>query len=465
MMQQGACRSFRVIAITMCGLAMGMLIALLGVGDISRADDVRPAAVAPPGKDRGPLITMEFRDAELRDVLRAIGQMNNMNIIMTDDVAGKITLSFQKVPLMDAIESILKIHRLTFYRDGSIIRVMKSPFPEGEESLVTRAVRANYMSAQEATNTLKALLSQKGKITSDARTNTVVIRDVEANVDRIEEILLKLDTRTPQVFIDTKIVEVTTNFTRNLGIAWGGAPVQGPNASVGSSAQLSGDASNNNLFINLPVPSAPMLGQFTIGRVADALRLDIRLSALEQQGVARVLSNPRILTLNNKEATVSSGSELLIPTTVLTGGVGVAPVPGGAAGGTFVGGVTSIPVKLELKVTPTVTPDDRVLLHVKADKKDVDRSVASIQGVPPLTTRQAETDILVRNGETVVLGGILTETRTTLEDRVPWLHNIPMLGWLFKRQRVTADTVELMIFLTPTVTEEPESVARGPAGG
>jgi type IV pilus assembly protein PilQ len=178
-----------------------------------------------------------------------------------------------------------------------------------------------------------------------------------------------------------------------------------------------------------------------------------------------VLSNPRVLTLNNKEATVSSGTELLIPTTVLTGGVGVAPVPSGAAGGTFVGGVTSIPVKLELKVTPTVTPDDRVLLHVKADKKDVDRSVASIQGVPPLTTRQAETDILVRNGETVVLGGILTETRTTLEDRVPWVHNIPVLGWLFKRQRVTADTVELMIFLTPTVSEERETMARGPAGG
>jgi len=442
-----------------------MLVGFLISGDVGLADEPQPVPSTKQPKDRGPLFTMEFRDAELRDVLRAIGQMNNMNIIMTDDVAGKITLSFQKVPLMDAIESILKIHRLTYYRDGSIIRVMKSPFPEGEESLVTRAVRANYINAQEATTTLKALLSQKGKITSDARTNTIVIRDVEANVDRIEEILLKLDTRTPQVFIDTKIVEVTTNFARNLGIAWGGIPVQGINATSGSSAQLGGDASNSNLFVNLPVPSAPMLGAFQIGRVADALRLDVRLSALEQQGVARVLSNPRVLTLNNKEATVSSGTELLIPTTVLTGGVGVAPVPGGGTGGTFVGGVTSIPVKLELKVTPTVTPDDRVLLHVKADKKDVDRSVASIQGVPPLTTRQAETDILVRNGETVVLGGILTETRTTLEDRVPWVHNIPVLGWLFKRQRVTADTVELMIFLTPTVTEEPEAIARGPAGG
>jgi type IV pilus assembly protein PilQ len=455
--------SKRARAALCAGACMAVLLAgSLLAGDVTRADD---AQAARSGKDRGPLFTMEFRDAELRDVLRAIGQMNNMNIIMTDDVSGKITLSFQKVPLLDAIDSILKIHRLTYYRDGSVIRVMKSPFPEGEESLVTRAVRVNYVSAQDATTTLKALLSQKGKITSDVRTNTVVIRDLEANVDRIEEILLKLDIRTPQVFIDTKIVEVTTNFARSLGIQWGGVPVQGPNAGKGSSAQASGDANNSNLFINLPVPSAPMLGQFQIGRVADALRLDIRLSALEDQGVARVLSNPRVLTLNNKEATVSSGTELLIPTTVLTGGVGVAPVPGGATGGSFVGGVTSIPVKLELKVTPTVTPDDRVLLHVKADKKDVDRSVASIQGVPPLTTRQAETDILVRNGETVVLGGILQETRTSRESRVPWMHSIPVLGWLFKRQAVTTDTTELMIFLTPTVTEEPETVARGPAGG
>lgn len=429
------------------------------------AEDAPQAQTPAAAKDRGPLFTMEFRDAELKDVLRAIGQMNNLNIIMTDEVSGKITLSFQKVPLMDAIEAILKIHRLVYYRDGPIIRVMKSPFPEGEENLVTRVIRVNYVNVQEASVALKSLLSQKGKIAVDTRTNTLLIRDMEALVDRLEEIVRKLDLRTPQVFIDAKIVEVTTNFARSLGIAWGGQPVQDRNSNAPSSFQVGGDPDNNNLLVNLPVPSAPLAGNLTIGRVADTLRLDVRLSALEQQGVARILSNPRVLTINNKEATVSSGTELLIPTTVLTGGVGVAPVPSGGTGGSFMGGVTSIPVKLELKVTPTVTPDNRVLLHVHADKKEVDRSVATIQGVPPLTTRTAETDILVLDGETVVLGGILTENRSVRENRVPWLHSIPILGWFFKRRDVTTDTTELMIFLTPTVNKEPDRTAKGPAGG
>src|SRR3990172_2802872 len=170
----------------------------------------------------GSLFTMEFRDADLKDVLRALGQENNLNIIIGEDVSGKLTLSFQKVPLQEAFQAILKINNLMSLEEGGIIRVFKSPFAEGEGNMITRMLPINFANLKESQDTVKGLLSKQGAIAVDTRTNTLIVRDVPDNVDRIQAILKNLDTRTPQILIEARIVEASTNFTRELGVQWGG---------------------------------------------------------------------------------------------------------------------------------------------------------------------------------------------------------------------------------------------------
>ncbi len=413
------------------------------------------------------LFTMEFRDAEIKDVLRAIGQEHRLNIIVSDDVSGRLTLSFQKVTLAEGLEAILKVQNLIAFRDGEIIRIVKSPFVEGEELLVTRMIPINFASVRETQETVKGLLSKKGTLSADERTNTLLIRDVPDNADRIAEVVRQLDSRTPQVMIEARIVEVNTNFTRDLGVQWGGhrsigisdtkslfygfagtresdtspiEPLTGP-VSISPSA----------FVVNLPAAVGPGAGgafDISYGTLSGTLGLDLQLSALEDTGKAEILSNPRILTLDNKEAKISTGTEILIPTTTIVTGVGT----GGDsdAGGDVTSGVTTIDAKLELTVTPHVTPDGQILMHVKTDKKDPDFSRA-VQNVPPLNTRTAETDLLVRDGETIVIGGIYTRTEGKTVNAVPWFHRIPIIGWLFKKELRVDTQNELLIFITPTI--------------
>ena len=203
------------------------------------------------------LFTMEFRDAEIKDVLRAIGQEHRLNIVVSDDVSGKVTLSFQKVTLQEAMDAILRVQNLIAFRDGEIIRVVKSPFVEGEELLVTRMIPINFASAKEASETVKGLLSKKGSLSTDTRTNTLLVRDVPDNIERIAEIIKQLDSKTPQVMIEARIVEVNTNFSRGLGVQWGGrrqATTSSGTSVVSGLSSLTGGTglSGEGLVVNLP---------------------------------------------------------------------------------------------------------------------------------------------------------------------------------------------------------------------
>lgn len=392
------------------------------------------------------LFTMEFRDAEIKDVLRAIGQEHRLNIIVSDDVSGKLTLSFQKVTLQEAIDAILRVQNLIAFQDGDIIRVVKSPFGEGDELLVIRIIPINFASVKETSDTVKGLLSKKGSLSVDARTNTLLVRDVPDNVARIAEIIKQLDSKTPQVMIEARIVEVNTNFTRELGVQWGGrrqATTSSGTSVVSGLNSLTGGTglSGNGLVVNLPAAVGSGVGGalgFTFGNVANTFDLDLQLSALEISGRAKILSNPRIVTLDNKEAKISTGTEILIPTTTIV------------SGGSTTSGVTTINAKLELAVTPHVTGDGQILMHVKTDKKDPDFS-RTVQNIPPLTTRSAETDLLVKDGETIVIGGIYTRNEGATVSGVPWFNRIPILGWLFKKQIKVDNQTELLIFITPIV--------------
>lgn len=407
------------------------------------------------------LFSMEFRNAELKDVLRALGQENQLNFIISDDVDGKLTLSFREVTFEEALEAILKINNLTSFREGDIIRVMKSPFGEGEADLATKILPIHFANAKEMQESVKGLLTKKGSLTVDARTNALVVRDYAWNMAKIHEVVKELDSKTPQVMIEARIVEVNSNFTRELGVQWGGKVYDASSSGIfqvtgaksGTTGALTGGTglSGSNLAVNLPaaagVGSGGGLG-FSFGNVASTLQLDLQLSAMEDTGRGKILSNPRILTLNNKEAKISSGTEILIPTTSILSTASSASST--TAGSTATTGVTTIDAKLELTVTPHITPDNQILIHVKTNKKDPDFN-RQVQNIPPLSTRTAETDLLVGDNETVVIGGIYTRNESQGEKGVPWLSKIPILGWLFKKETKTDIQNELLIFITPTV--------------
>ncbi|HEY5600354.1 MAG TPA: secretin N-terminal domain-containing protein, partial [Candidatus Manganitrophaceae bacterium] len=166
--------------------------------------------------------SMEFRNADLKDVLRALGQENRLNLIVSEDVAGKLTLSFREVTFDEALDAILKINNLTSFREGDIIRIMKSPFGDGESDLATKIIPIHFATAKETQESVKTLLTKKGNISVDVRTNALVVRDYAWNMAKIEEVVKALDGKTPQVMIEARIVEVNSNFTRELGVQWGG---------------------------------------------------------------------------------------------------------------------------------------------------------------------------------------------------------------------------------------------------
>lgn len=412
--------------------------------------------------------SLEFRDADLKDVLRALAQENGLNVIIGEEVAGRVTLSFKNVSLMEALDAILRINNLTRSQESGIIRVIKSPFPEGEgeRDLVTKIIPIRFASAKESSETLKGILGKKGSISVDARTNSIIVRDVPGNIEKISEIIRGLDSKTPQVLIEARIVEVNTNFTRELGVQWGGnlsqstsqGTFQATGAASGStsSTALTGGVglSGNNFIVNLPANvgsgSGGALG-LLFGNISNTFQLDLQLSAMEDRGHGKILSNPKVLTLNNKEAKISSGTEILIPTATIVGG-GATAADGSTTGNTTTG-VTTIDAKLELTVTPHVTPDNQIVMHVKTDKKDPDFS-RQVQNIPPLLTRTAETDLLVEDGETIVIGGIFTRSESSSEAGVPWLSNIPLLGWFFKKEAKIENQNELLIFITPTIYKD-----------
>lgn len=449
----------RLLVCAMVGAAM--IATWVAQGDAQDRRDIRVE------RSKGDRYSVELRDADIRDVLRAISQERGINLVIGEGVTGKVTLSFQSVTLGDAMDAILKTGDWAKIEEGGITRIVKSSIQEGTGDLVTRMLPVQYANAKDLREGIKDLLSKKGSATVDERTNTLIVRDVASSVEWITTLVSQLDSRTPQVMIEARIVEATTSFTREIGVQWGGAYTaqSGNRISTihgGATKQLSTDTfaqpltggiglSGGPFAVNLPAAVGPGKGGalgISFGNIADTVRLDLQLSALEDLGKGRILSTPRILTLDNKEAKISAGTEILIPTTtIITAGTNTG---GGSAAAPT--GVQTIDAKLELAVTPHVTPNREIVLKVRADKKDPDYT-QKVQDIPPLTSRSAETHLLVKSGETVVIGGIVVNSSAFVENGVPWLSKIPVLGWFFKKQSTVENQAELLVFITPTIYE------------
>ena len=424
------------------------------------------AASNSSSNEKGAPISMELRDVELSDVLRALGQEHGINIIIDEKVTGKVTVSLRNVPLWDAIDSILKGKGFAYIKDGNVVRVISSG---ADEDLATYTATVNYAIAKDIEGVITKVLSKRGSIASDPKSNMIVIRDIPSAIERVTQLLKQVDVKTKQIMIEAKIVEVSTNASRELGIQWGtmyrsgdayvfgggssgttsgvGAlpsKTTGPGTTTTGTTPLTGGAGFGGSALNVNLPAAVGAGAggaIGIGILAKNAILDLQISALETQGNAKTLSSPKVVVLDNQEAYIKSGTGLLIPTSTTT------------AGTTTTTSVTEKEALLQLKVTPRVINDDQISLKILTSRDNFDFSRA-VQGIPPKNTRETQTNLIVKNGETIVIGGIYTETEEESEGGVPLLSKIPLLGWLFKKEVKKKDKTELLIFITPRIIKD-----------
>jgi type IV pilus assembly protein PilQ len=312
------------------------------------------------------------------------------------------------------------------------------------EPTITQLVPINYASATELKENLDKLLSSRGSIIIDARTNTMIITDTRKNLDDVLALVETLDRQTSQVMIETRIVEATRNFLRDLGIQLGATYTKVTDVNFPNRIGVTGSASEaGNFLVDLPAAVGTGAGGAITFALAGASSLiDLRLSAAESSGQGKIISNPKIATLDNTEALIQSGSRI--------------PVQTVSAEGTR---TEFVDASLSLKVTPHVTQDEFISMKISATKNEpnFDRQV---NGIPTITTREATTNMLVRDGDTVVIGGLYRRTLSTARDGVPWLSQVPVLGWFFQKTREEDNNEELIIFLTPRIIRQPEKPRR-----
>lgn len=435
----------------------------------------------------GKPVTFNFQDVPVRTVLQLIAEESNLNIVASDTVQGSVTLRLVNVPWDQALDIVLRAKGLDKRRDGSVMWVAPQPelakfeqdkedariAIENRQDLITDYVQINYHSATEIYKALteakgiggqggggggsgnqeNGFLSSRGRLVADERTNTLMISDIPKKVASMRELIGVIDRPVDQVLIEARIVVATDTFARDLGAKFGigGTHTYGDNvATVGSGAAGGGTAATRGLNVNLPAGSftdgattgsgAPSLAYTLLGA---NFNLDLELSALQEEGRGEVISNPRIITANQREGDIKQGTEIGYVT--ITGGTttGIAATPN----------VQFKEALLELKVTPTITHDGRVFLNMFVKKDDVAEyiNLPDYGVVPTLNRREINTAVLVEDGQTVVIGGVYEFTDNASVSKVPFLGDIPFLGNLFKKQGKQKNKAELLIFVTPKV--------------
>jgi type IV pilus assembly protein PilQ len=387
----------------------------------------------------------------------------------------------RNVPWDQALDVILQAKGLGMVRRGNLIRVARLETLEKEREaaiarkkqqeilapLETRLIPVSYASATDLSPRVRELLTQRGTVSVDERTNTLIVRDLLENLDDVEELVRTLDTQTPQVLVEARIVEATSQYSRDVGIQWGGDVTM--SSATGNPTGLifpsdmgitGGNYDDNtptqglspfvnpigipNFAVNLPAITGTGQGGalgFNFGSLGGNVNVNVRLSAAEASGTVRIISSPRILTLDNHEAHIAQGT--LIPySQVSAQGVQTAFQE----------------AKLELRVRPHVTSDGSVAMHVKVTRDEPDFTRTSARGDPTILKREAETDLLIPDGHTAVIGGIYTRNTGRNIDQVPFFGDLPILGVLFQRRRVRDDRNELLIFLTPRIVNRAEAL-------
>ena len=420
----------------------------------------------------GRRISLDFQMADISNVLRLIAEVSGFNIVVGEGVKSKVTMKLVGVPWDQALDMLLKMNNLGMIREGNIVwidslsNIAKQQDEEARakesktkaEDLVTRVIYIQNIAAQELQTTLRQYISPRGQLTVNQASNALVIQDTESRVGSFAELVRSLDLQVPQVQIEARIVQADTSYSRSLGVQWGISNTATANNGAGTSffGNPTGGFSEQQLdtkgtitrsfLVNLPaavsgLSSVPGAG-FTFGKIGtrDGFSLDLRLSAGELLGLTKVIAAPKITTLDKREAKISQGESIPFQTTSLQGTQ-----------------TTFVDANLELQVTPQITsrdpkePNKQVLLKIRATRNAV--GARSNPAGPSIDKREATTQVLVVDGETMVIGGIFVDTQTNTVAGLPYLSRIPVLGWLFKNKTESVSKQELLIFLTPSIVK------------
>jgi type IV pilus assembly protein PilQ len=399
-----------------------------------------------PEKYSGQKISLVFDDADIRRILQLIAEVSELNIIASDDVKGTITLRLIDVPWDQALDLIMEIKGLGMVREGNVVRIMPQDqiraaaetrltaarTQEKLEDLVTEAISVSYTNLANVAGPSRELLTERGKLTEDARNKKLIVKDIPAVVAEIRGLVSLLDTPERQVMIEARIVEANSTFTRNLGVSW--AITYNDNDAGSGDLSRAAVSGGGNFVISPQAGNAGLGSAITFGRtLIDSTVLDLRISALETSLQGKVISTPRVSTLNGQAATISQGTK----------------IPYQSSGTDGLPKTEFVDANLQLTVTPEINPDNSIILDIAASNS----TPTLVQGAtaPGINTKEAKTKLLVRDGETTVIGGIFVEDTSDSESGIPYLRKIPYLGQLFKSSTKSDNRSELLIFITPRI--------------
>ena len=426
---------------------------------------------------RGRKINVDIKDEDIHNVLRVLAKTGNVNIVTSDEVSGTVTMHLKLVPWDQALDMVLRTKGLDMVREGDIIRVApmemiaqereaelkKQELKERLKPLEVKMITVNHANAQELIPRVSSVLSDRGGAEFDPRTNTVIVKDVDDHLDAAEDMIRRLDTQTPQVLIETRIVEVNEVNVKQLGIQWGidsvwSAASGNPTglrfpSSIGISggaddlqSAVEGVSTNPNFVVNLPAAagggSGGALG-LTFGSIDSTFNLNVRLSALENRGSVKIVSSPKITTLDNKVAKISQGVSIPISQVSATGVQTV-----------FFDAV------LLLQVQPHVTQDGNIYLKLRAENNTPDFQNVAARGDPTILKKEAQTELLLRDGDTTVIGGIYTSNAGVNSSEVPLLGSLPIIGAFFRNHQQSDRRTELLIFVTPRIVNRAAATVR-----
>ena len=447
---------------------------------------VKSAVAADPGKReyKGERLTLNFQDIETRAVLQLLAETSGQNIVVSDTVQGNVTLRLQNVPWDQALDIVMRTKGLDKRQEGNVIYVApaeelaarEKQLLESQKSMTelapvrTEYLQVNYAKASDLASLIRSqgkgnsLLSERGSVSIDDRTNTLLLQDTADRLADIRRLVQTLDIPVKQVLIEARIVIVSDDFSRELGVRFGGAfvsnhgndglmyvgangldtdggnagPIITPSGPNLNGNQVQTGTVNDRYMVNLPISNPA--GRLAMTLLNSDYVVDLEITAAQREGRGEVVSAPRVITANGKEAVIEQGQEI--------------PYQESASSG-----ATTTQFKkavLALKVTPQITPDDRIILDLTVSKDSVGQNVASATGgfVPSIDTREITTQVLVNDGQTVVLGGILETERRDTVNKVPFLGDVPGLGYLFRSKSRTDNKDELLIFVTPKILRE-----------
>ena len=423
----------------------------------------------------GKLISLDLQDTDIDNALRIIAEVSNLNIVASEDVVGKVTLRLTDVPWDQALDVILKTHGLDKVREGNVMRIApieklkterellkQVQVAEAElEPLSVKYLRVSYGKASELKALVETVLSERGTVAYDERSNQIIVKDIDSGIKNVTELVAKVDLRTPQVLLETQIVEASRNLSRELGSELGFQYIQSPATGNGtglnfpSAIAVGGSAIPGAAGITgsaFPIASSAVGGSAVtmLFDSADGTKsLELRLSQLEQEGRVRIVSRPAVATTNNKPAEIKSVEKYRVK--LPNGGTSVATGSGATAAGSGSNATETIEAGIILNVTPQASPDYYILLDIKA--KSSSFGSKSVDGIPNEIERSASSSVLVSSGQTFALGGIYKINEADRVTGVPFFKDIPFLGTFFRRSQTDNSDEELLFFITPRIVE------------